>query len=181
MGLVAPACVALRRSASLRRCQTLIVNTRHVTYPPKLVTCCSRWPLSSSPTTPPSNGRLVQVVGDNSDTEVAGKLAINGAVGEDVFAKAGAHLPAEVGAIMSRLTALGDKVDWSTAVFTWQGPNLSLSSCIYLGTHLLFPARVQPRTAPNSAEPHRTALDGISLLFPSLFLFPLSLSFAAPT
>ena len=60
------------------------------------------------------NARLAQVVGAGSDSEVAGtmgrKLAINRAVGEDVFAKTGAHIPAEIGAIMSCLTALGDKV-----------------------------------------------------------------------
>ena len=73
------------------------------------------------------NARLAQVVGAGSDSEVAGtmgrKLAINRAVGEDVFAKTGAHIPAEIGAIMSCLTALGDKVDWSTAVFMWDGPD----------------------------------------------------------
>ena len=39
-----------------------------------------------------------------------------------MFSKSGAHVPAEIGAAMAHMTGLGNKVDWSTAVFTWDGP-----------------------------------------------------------
>ena len=41
--------------------------------------------------------------------------------GEEVFSKTGAHTPAEIGTVMAHMTKLAGKMDWSTAVFTWDG------------------------------------------------------------
>ena len=67
------------------------------------------------------NAQLNRQVGQDSDTEVAAtigrKLTICGAWGEETFSKSGAHVPAEIGAVMAHMTGLGNKVDWSTAVW----------------------------------------------------------------
>ena len=63
--------------------------------------------------------------GAGSDEVVTGHIGRNltraGAWGEEVFAKTGAHTPAEIGTVMAHMTKLADKMDWSTAVFTWDG------------------------------------------------------------
>ena len=74
------------------------------------------------------NAKIIEVVGvkgDGSDLLLAGtigrKLSLAGGIDESEFAKTGAHVAAEVGAVMARMVDLGDKVDWSTAVFDWAG------------------------------------------------------------
>ena len=63
--------------------------------------------------------------GPGSDEVVTGHIGRNltraGAWGEEVFAKTGAHTPAEIGTVMAHMTKLAGKMDWSTAVFTWDG------------------------------------------------------------
>ena len=79
------------------------------------------------------NAQLIRQIGPGSDTEVAAtigrRLAVGGAWGEETFSKSGAHVPAEIGAVMAHMTGLGNKVDWSTAVFTWDGPDDIIRFC----------------------------------------------------
>ena len=69
--------------------------------------------------------KLNDKFGAGSDEIVTGHIGQNltraGAWGEEVFSKAGVHTPAEIGTVMAHMTKLGDKMDWSTAVFTWDG------------------------------------------------------------
>ena len=62
--------------------------------------------------------------GPGSDEVVTGHIGRNltraGAWGEEAFAKTGAHTPAEIGTVMAHMTKLADKMDWSTAVFTFK-------------------------------------------------------------
>ena len=71
------------------------------------------------------NAKVNQTIGADGDTEVASmlgkKLATSGAWEADKFPNSGTIAPAEVGAAMAHLDQLGDKVDWSAAVFTWNG------------------------------------------------------------
>ena len=81
------------------------------------------------------NAQLNRQIGADSDSEVAAtigrKLTIGGAWGEEMFSKSGAHVPAEIGAVMAHMTGLGNKVDWSTAVFTWVGDDDIIRFCQY--------------------------------------------------
>ena len=71
------------------------------------------------------NDMIVQVVGEGSDLLIAGtmgrKLSLGGAKEEEEFGRTGAHVASEIGAVMARMVDLGDKIDWSTAVFDWPG------------------------------------------------------------
>ena len=71
------------------------------------------------------NDRIVQVVGEGSDLLIAGtmgrKLTLGGAIEEEEFGRTGAHVASEIGAVMAKMVDLGDKIDWSTAVFDWPG------------------------------------------------------------
>ena len=79
------------------------------------------------------NSKLNQKVGQGSDSEVAAtmgrKLTNSGAWGEEKFSKTGAYIPAEIGAVMAHMSGLHDKVDWSSAVFTWDGPDDIIRFC----------------------------------------------------
>ena len=79
------------------------------------------------------NTQLNRQVGPGSDSEVAAtlgrKLTVGGAWGEEMFSKSGSYVPAEIGAVMAHMTGLRDKVDWSTAVFTWDGPDDIIRFC----------------------------------------------------
>ena len=39
------------------------------------------------------------------------------------------YVPAEIGAVMAHMTGLRNKVDWSAAVFTWDGPDGIIRFC----------------------------------------------------
>ena len=71
------------------------------------------------------NARIIQVVGEGSDLLMAGtlgrKLTLGGAIEEEEFGRSGLHVASEIGAVMARMVDLGDKIDWSTAVFDWPG------------------------------------------------------------
>ena len=71
------------------------------------------------------NARIVQVVGEGADLLMAGtmgrKLTLGGAIEEEEFGRSGLHVASEIGAVMARMVDLGDKIDWSTAVFDWAG------------------------------------------------------------
>ena len=64
-------------------------------------------------------------MGEGSDLLIAGtmgrKLTLGGAIEEEEFGRTGAHVASEIGAVMARMVDLGDKIDWSTAVFDWPG------------------------------------------------------------
>ena len=79
--------------------------------------------------------RLNAQIGIGSDTELVAtigrKLPAAGVWGADVCSTTGSPVPAEIGSMMARLTALGDKVDWSSAAFTWVGPDDIIRFCMY--------------------------------------------------
>ena len=79
--------------------------------------------------------KLNAQIGAKSDTELVAtigrKLSVAGVWGADVCSATGTPVPAEIGSMMARLTALGNKVDWSSATFTWVGPDDIIRFCMH--------------------------------------------------